>query len=801
MNKAIKVAALGLAGATSGVAAAAPMWITAPAAVQADAVHRPVVLQFRREVSLRERPRALNIQVSADNRFLLLINGKRVGTGPARGDLRHWRYESLDIAPFLNKGLNVIAAQVWNDATSAPMAQVSSGHTAFWLRSPDAVQGGLVETGPDWQVRADESRTVEPGMASLRPSLGGIFYAAGPPETHKGALQFPDWAQLHTEASDWRPAVVANDGDSSPWSLVADALPPMRYEPVGGIRLVRAGGVAATRFPGAQVTVPARSDASLLLDMGRVLSAYPALLVSGGAGAQLKLTYSEALYDPDARSTDPLEASRIRLADRAAVGDGVALGLTDTFEPDGADQRLFQPFWWRTWRFVQIQVKTGDQPLTLDNFSAAETGYPLKQQGWFRSDDPELDAIWRTGWATARVDAHETYMDSAYWEQLQYIGDTRIQMLVSYDVAGDARLAVQALDAFDSSRGEGALPESAFPNVFHQIIPPFALLWIGGLHDYWMFQTDTAVVKRNLPGTRAVLDDFAHYQLPSGLVGPMPGWPFVDWVAGLDGWKDREHGTLSCIVSMQYFGALHEAADLESAFGDHQRADQYLASADKVRAGLNAECWDPQRGLYANTPEKTEFSQHGAALAVLYDIAPAGQQRALLDRVSIPDHGLGAPPGVTSTSYYFSFYLARALAHAGMTDRYLGLLGPWREMLHRHFTTWPEKPDPSRSDTHAWAAHPTVGLTTYIAGIQPDAPGYSRVRIEPHLGPLKRLDAAVAHPSGRIEVRYDVQRRTVAARVRLPPGLHGSFLWNGKARPLNPGANHFVLPRVDTVGE
>jgi hypothetical protein len=801
MNRAVKVIVSAVVAATTGTAVGAPLWISAPAAVQADSNHRPVALQFRREVTYSERPRVLTVQVSADNRFLLVVNGQRVGTGPARGDLRHWRYETFDIASYLKQGINVIAALVWNDAASAPFAQVSSGHTGFWLRSPDPIQSAIVESGPDWQVRVDESRTVSPGMASLRPLLGGVFYAAGPPETHRGAAQRPGWALIPKEGDDWQTATVANEGNFSPWNLVADALPPMRYALIANIRQVRASGIATKGFPGVPVTVPAHTTVSLLLDTGRVLTAYPSLRVSGGAGAQVNLTYCEALYDRDARASDPLEASRIRLADRAAVGDGVALGLTDTFEPDGADHRLFQPFWWRTWRFVQIDVKTADQPLTLVDFAAAETGYPLEQRGWFRSNDPELDAIWRTGWATARVDAHETYMDSAYWEQLQYIGDTRIQMLISYDVAGDARLAVQALDAFDSSRGEGALPESAFPNVFHQIIPPFALLWIGGLHDYWMYQTDTAVVTRNLPGARAVLDEFAHYQQPTGLVGPLPGWPFVDWVAGLDGWKDREHGTLSCIVSMQYFGALREAADLERALGDHQRAERYLSTVERVRAGLNSECWDPQRGLYANTPARTQFSQHGAALAVLYDIAPAEQQRALLGRVSIPDHGLDAPPGITSSSYYFSFYLARALAHAGMTDRYVGLLGPWREMLHRHFTTWPEKPDPSRSDTHAWSAHPTVGLTTYVAGIQPDAPGYSRVRIEPHLGALKQLDAAVVHPFGRIEVKYEVQRQTVTAQILLPPGLSGTFLWNGQASPLTPGANHFELPRADASRE
>jgi alpha-L-rhamnosidase len=136
---------------------------------------------------------------------------------------------------------------------------------------------------------------------------------------------------------------------------------------------------------------------------------------------------------------------------------------------------------------------------------------------------------------------------------------------------------------------------------------------------------------------------------------------------------------------------------------------------------------------------------------------------------------------------------ARALKHAGLTDRYLDLLKPWRAMLERNFTTWPETPDPSRSDTHAWAAHPSIGLTSYVAGIEPDAPGFGRVRIEPHLGSLTTLDAAVAHPHGLIETKYAVSGDTLSATITLPEGLGGTFVWQGQTRPLVTGANQIQI--------
>lgn len=792
MSKAMALCVLLCACGMSFEVGAQARWISDAEAVAADAVPKPVSLQFRRELALTAKPQAFRVRVSADNRFVLYVNGRRAGAGPARGNLKHWRYESLDLAPLLQSGANVIAAQVWNDARTPPLAQISSGHTGFYLRAEDPALAALVDTGPAWSVRVDSSRSIEAGMAQIRKALGSGFYAAGPAETIAGARLAPDWADRTNTASGWRPATLANGGDGSAWTLEMDALPQMRFERVSSGRVVRARGVTAADFPNRALTIPANAEVSVLLDAGRVHAAYPALVLSGGAGSRVEMTYVESLYDPKGKSTDPQGPARIRFPDRSTVGDGLALGLTDTFIPDGSARRRFQPFWWRTWRFVEIKVKTAAAPLTIDGFESWETGYPFTQRGRFVSSDPELNEVWRIGWMTGLLDAHETYMDTAYWEQLQYIGDTRIQMLLSYDVAGDARLAVQALDSTDHSRSvEGWLPQSNWPGVLKQVIPPFALLWIGSLHDYWMRQPDTAVLVRTLPGTRAVLDEFEKYLQPSGLVGPMGGWPFVDWRPGLDGWAERGKGTLSCVISMQYYGALREAADLEQALGQPSRQTKYLALGEKVRKGVNTECWDANRELYADKPDKAQFSQHASILAVLYDIAPKEQHRALLEKITVAGKGIDAPEGITPVSYYFAFYLTRALEHAGLADRYVEFLQPWRAMLRRHFTTWPETPDPSRSDTHAWASHPTSGLTEYVAGIKPGAPGYAAVRIEPHLGTLTSLDAAVAHPRGLIETKYAVRNGGLEVVITLPEGLSGRFAWKGQTRDLKPGKNEF----------
>src|SRR6185295_15951730 len=111
-------------------------------------------------------------------------------------------------------------------------------------------------------------------------------------------------------------------------------------------------------------------------------------------------------------------------------------------------------------------------------------------------------------------------------------------------------------------------------------------------------------------------------------------------------------------------------------------------------------------------------------------------------------------PAMTAATYYFRFYLARALLHAGMGDQYLRLLGPWREMVSLGLTTWAESPEPTRSDSHAWSSHPNFDLLTIVAGIRPGAAGFKSVEIEPHLGDLKHVRAVVPVPQGEVRVEY-----------------------------------------------
>ncbi len=757
-------------------------WITHPTAP----LREPLVLHFRRTLHLPAVPATYPVRVSADNRFVLYVNGHRVGDGPARGDLAHWRYERFDLAPLMKVGDNLITATVWNFGIYAPVAQMSD-RTAFLLES-EAAGDASISTPKGWLVE------VEPGQHALDRSTVKLqtYMASGPGEEINAALYDWNWNAPSDPGSSWLPAASpmrdsiysgtnhAHSADTTGdnfWGLVPDTLPHMEYAPTSAGVIVRTDLAALKAFPAAAVTIPAGSHVHLLLDRKTLTTAYPQLSVSGGKGAYIRLTYSEALYDKQNQK-----------GDRDEVGNRVALGLQDSFLPDGGAHRTFESLWWRTWRYLDLDIQTADAPLTLESLQARFTAYPFHERATFQSGNPELDKIWEISWRTARLDAHETYMDTPYYEQLQYVGDTRIQALISYAVAGDDRLARQALEAFNDSRSPDGLTRSRYPGSLPQTIPPFSLLYVGMLHDYWLYRPDPTPVRASLEGTRGILDWFAAHERPDGLLEKLPWWSFIDWVPSGEIPTYDTHDE-SCVTTLQYLGALDAASDMEKALGDPQLASRYQSRAAHVRSGIYAKCWSEERELIADNSDRKIFSQQANIMAVLYDVVPKNSQQAVLRKMMAIEPGT-TPDGIMSASYYFRFYLARALDHAGMADDYLQSLDPWRKLLPLHFSTWPEIPGDTRSDSHAWSAHPIYDMLTLVAGIEPASPGFATVRIEPHLGSLRSLTATFPHPDGAISVDYHRSTTGLDATITLPGKLAGNFNFHGKSWPLKPGENH-----------
>jgi len=785
------VAAIALASPAGAAGQAArekhwrAQWITSSGAAERD----EAVLHFRKTIELAAAPEHFVVHVSADNQFILFVNGREAGRGPSRGDLAHWRYETYDLAPLLRAGKNTLAAMVWHFGTRAAIAQISE-RTGFLMHG-----AGELERAADTDATWDAE--IERGIETVRPKVSG-YYAAEPGLRVNGA-KF-DWEASDTEEArglTWTKAVTLGRGalreeQDAPnnWQLVSDLLPAMEMKEASPGHVVRATGVAAKiGAPLAGFALGVQTKVSVLIDNGELTTGYPVLAVSGGRGARIRLTYAEALYDAKGQKGNRNEITRKHIE-----------GMTDEFLPEGgAAAREFSPLSWRTWRYLQIDVETTDTPMTVKGLKTWFSAYPFVEKGYFHSNDGSLEPIWKIGWRTARLDAHDTYMDTPYWERLQYIGDTRIQALISYTVAGDDRLGRQAIAAFNDSRVTDGLTQSRYPSSLVQMIPTFSLMWVGMVHDFWMYRGDEEFVRSQIAGTRASLDWFLRRQRTDGLLGKISWWPFVDWGADfVDGVPPQEEEGGSAAMTLQFAEALRYGAELERTFGDVPVAEKYERAAARAVEAVRTRCWNERYGLLADTPAQKHFSQHANILGVWLDVIPAAKQKEVLQKIlSRSDAGFSVTedvPAMTAATYYFRFYLARAIEHAGLGEEYLKLLGPWQTMVGLGLTTWAESPEPTRSDSHAWSAHPNFDLLRIVAGIKPKVPGFAAIAIEPHLGDLKEVRAGMPIPRGMVEVEYKRAANGVDARVKLPAGEKGELVWKAKTYALQAGEQTLNLP-------
>lgn len=735
------------------------------------------VTGFRLAFDLPEAS-AVTLHVSADERYRLFLDGGEIGRGPQRAEISHWPFDSvvLDLDP----GSHLLAAQVWAVADDAPVAQQSAG--GGFILAAEAGPGApdLATGSAAWQV-ADL-----PGHLLLDHGDG---VGCGARWRFEGGSMAWGWERGVDRPERWSPAVAGDWGQVTPWAndvdpgprLVPAALPDQLCEPVSSARVrhvgaaeagrattpipIRAADHLAAEAPGWQallagegeLEIPARTTRRVLVDLDDYVCADTEVQLRGGAGAQLRVHWQEALYLPG-----PLDGVHTPKGSRDDI-EGKHVGrpdlesdeLGDTFVAGGGVER-HRTLWWSAGRYVELLVTTADEPLTLADLRFVETRYPYRDESTFSSPDPGLSRLLAMSWRTLQLCSHETTMDCPYYEQLQYAGDTRLQLLAAYTTSDDDRLGRQAIRAFARARDSTGLTPSRAPSRNEQRIPPFALWWVAMVHDFALWRGDLALVAEVMPAVRSVLDEHRRWVRPDGLLQALPGWNFMDWCWPDGAPPDAQWG-VSGPLHLQYAGVLRLAGDLEAWLGEPELAARQHRHADSAVAAAEA-FFDSEQGLYRDDLAGRRLSRHSQALAVLAGARHGAEaMAAALDRTDL-----------TATTYYFDHYWFEALARIGRTDQVLARLAQWQSELDPGLRTIIEHPEPTRSDCHAWGAHPLFHRMATLLGVRPTAPGMSRVRIDPQPGGLRPLSGRFPTPHGTLSVSVSPGG---AVEVELPAGI------------------------------
>lgn len=738
---------------------------------------------FRYDFFLDEKA-TLIVDVTANSRYRLWVNELPVLSGPCKGDLYRHYYETVDLTQYIKPGNNVLAVQVLYSNAYAAVKQTDERAGIFGVLTP----GGGHRLALEGNIKNSSGEiigTVTTGEADWKVYLDGSFYLKSYEVTaNLGAIcEEPDlrcvptdWKKQNYSTSEWSTPDILEYAKKDPLVDFAGLVNrftlkerpiPLLYETETAFKKE----IATTKIPAShilekgRIRIEAHETRKILLDAGRIVNGYPKFIFHNGTGANVVITYFEKFTHES------------RTIKRDDAKQGTISGITDRLTLNGKET-AFEPFWYRTFRFIYIEVETEEEPVELLMPAYRKTGYPLNCISYVKSSESWINQVWEMCVHTLENCMMETYMDCPYYEQMQFPMDTRLQALFTYIVSGDTRMAGKALEDYHCSMTPEGLIHGKYPSAYTQIISTFSLHYIYMLLEYCRQTGDVWAVRKYFPDMDQILDYYDRKVGSDGLVGRLGYWEFVDWQPAWEEYGGApaalQQGP-STIINLMYAYALECAARLNEMAGRTGMGEEYRIRKAKILQEIQRQCWDEEQEMYREGPDYKQYTCHAQAWAVLTGLLEGeGAKKALKHAAERED--------VLKCSFSTSYEWFRACEIAGVYDYTKTDMKKWADLLELGCTCCPETPGNTRSDCHAWSALPMYEMICCMAGIRMEDGNRSRVRIEPHMDGIRELEGQAVTAKGNVEFAYQQVSDTVNGRkswnyrITLPEGLDGEFI-------------------------
>lgn len=690
-------------------------------------------------------PQVLEVHIGALNQYKLWINGECLLSGPCRGDRLRAYYDTIDLAPYVHKADNFLVIQVLS-YPSKPRDKKYKGPTYCYCCDDGpmlAVENSNEEFDfsdvEKWEVHIDTAMDWASGtMAGAAECVYGekvIYRPYVNPQLPKS---------IHFAVD--RGEAFYNAYGEIKYPVLKERPIPLMYRK------------KAVFQNGEAVAIKANSLVRFVLDAGRITTAYFRLRMKGGRGGKVRMAYAESYVHLDENGKPHKD-----IRDDAS---GVIRGYADEYFPSGREE-IYEPFLFRTFRFVEVTVETVDEEMVVEPLEYIETAYPMEQKASIKSSEQWIEKIWKISVNTLQNCMHDTYEDCPYYEQLQYVMDTRLEILFTYMLSGDTRLAKKAIEDFYCSRIQDGLLQSRYPSNALQVIPGFSLYWILMLEDYYIQTGDIFFLRKYIPTAEGIAEAFYCKLGTDGMVAPMGYWDFADWTRQWDGDKGRptalKYGA-STLHNLLYVYALQSLSRMLKILNRFDSSEEYQKSAERIMSAVETLCYDAERGMYREGADFKQFSQHTQVWAVLTGLAKEDKAKEILKHAICDED-------VVKCSFVMQFYLFRALEKAGIYEMTMPLWKAWQQLLELNCTTVPEKPYHPRSDCHGWGALPLYEFTAKLLGVEPLTAGWQAIKVSPKIHLIDNLSGRVPTPYGTVFLQWKHCEGTIRLSAKVPVGV------------------------------
>lgn len=751
---------------------------------------------FRKSFELVTKPQKFVVHLSADNHYRLFVNGQYVLRGPARGDISHWFYETIDIAQYLKAGNNVLAVEVVNWGAKRSFTYFSQ-LTSFVMQGDSEAEKVVNTFGDAWKCFHNKAFTPKPVDWMMdRNSIDFGLYLGSPTDSIRAELHPWNWEKNEYDDSKWLPAKwcdIAGSRISGSLNgilygngklLVPRVSGLLREEKVPFNCIRRTSGIEKNEnfiHNKGALTIPANSQVSILIDQKSQTMGYPEMMVSLGKNATIKVRYAENL----------IVKNKAHKGDRNDIEGKRLVGIQDVFVADGGANRLFKPSYLRTFRYIQLDIQTENEPLKIDSYYHVSCHAPIDLNAKFETKDSLLNWMMDAGWRTVSICAQDMLSSDAAYEQMQYVGDSRVHNLALLTLSGDDRLTRNALVQFDQSRMPEGLTMGCYPNTIYLVIPSYSLMWIDQVHDYMMWKDDKEFISKFELGIYNVIEWFEQRRQPNGLLGKMEWWNALGWPRHyVNGEPEGIKEGGNALYSLHYAYTLQHAAEIFDYIGKPAQAQEYRKRADEIVQAVNLLCKN-QDGFYTESPSNKKVSQITNVIAILAEATKGKEAEDLMRKLLEPKDWYG------QVDLFLHLYLFEAMNKTGFQEQFISELTEWKLMQNRGMSTYAEVPlewgeEEQRSECHPWSAAPNYFFFRTICGIKPLSIGHRAVEIAPSFGSLKEMNVVYPHLLGNIELNLKKIGTRVSGLIVVPKGMKASFKWQGKVIELKSGEQNKI---------
>ena len=682
---------------------------------------RNYYLLLRKTFDLVQIPTDAKAYISAYSYADVYINGKLVDRCPMNCDPEFQVYEKFDLTGYLKKGKNTISALAYNFGSG--MHHRINARGGFFFQASVTLENDSVlniNTDNSWVVSKAEAWDNHTETRTPTSNLIGFV------EKFDARLMPENWKGNSFDDSHWRSAREIGVPPVAPWNnIVVISRRPLFREQVYPVN---------HWFIGDKV----------VYDFGKEVAGTPILeLFSIKDGVALEMGTSERLL-PDSSA---LYTKRVNFTDFYISKKGI---------------QSWSPLTWRGFRYLSLSM---EDSVIIKSISAISRHFDFTREGIFECSDPLLNRIWEVGNQTMLLCGQDTYVDTPWREQTQYIaGDTRyLQKYAFYTFGMSSELLIRynILSGAWSQRwkDDGSI-RSRYPTDWllgegtSAYIADYELEWIIMLGEYYQYFGREDLIRQVYPNMKKLVSHFDRYlSKKHGLLADVPGWIVLDHPDTYPMDQLEEITALNCL----YYEALRQASFIaRNLASDPLQAALWSKKAELIKGNIRKWLWSPDKSLFTDSYGSEKCSQQTQVYALLYGLVDDKNEEYVVKAIA---------DGNKSSEESFSYYVISSMFDkkpqwaldfirknwgGQMKSPYFN--GAWHEAWDiEHWTT------DLGTTSHAWCSGPTALLPQKILGVEPVSDGWKTFSVKPNTGDLKWAKGIVPSPFGPVCVEWKLE--------------------------------------------